>query len=792
MRLINSYKTALFQGRKSAKTLPSTKILADQVHLLYEQNPFGISAQCGAAIFLTIAIWPVVNHQLLLGWGIYMLSISLIWFSIAMSYKLKKKHYNPKIWLRWFSIFTFLSGCGWGFASSILMPTENLIYQSFVVILIFGLTAGSMSFFAPVVSTYALYLFPAFIPFTVWLFWQGDIYILLGFCGLIYMPAVLISCYYSNKILTSFLSLHYKNIDLDTLNQLLERRVAKRTRELEKSLAITKSTLESTTDGLLVIDLKGRIEYYNQNFIEMWKIPENFAPKTDLALVIDEILSQLKLPQDFLAKIDELRANPELETDYEILLNTENIYEWHSKPHQLRHITVGYVWSFRDVTMRKQMEKQLAYQATHDLLTGLPNRTLLYDRIHQAIAYAKRYGNQVALFFLDIDNFKLINDNLGHNHGDILLQKIARRLTLFLRKSDTISRFGGDEFVILFILNENDDVTQLSQKILNKLTKPIQLLNHEIVITASIGASLFPDHGKDPATLLKHADMAMYLAKKEKNNFKIFDQRLHESTQKSLEMQMDLRSGLLANEFFLEYQPTIDLLTGEIIGVEALVRWNHPTKGIIQPLDFIPMAESSKLIIPLGEWIFTNACLQNKAWQKQGLKPLRLAVNVSGVQLVRDNFVEFIKETLEQCQLDPRYIEIELTESVIMDNKKQNLHKLKQLKALGISLTVDDFGTGYSSLNYLRAFPVSKLKIDQSFTQECLNNHNDASIIEAIIAMGHSLKLRVLAEGIETLEQLKFLRSRNCDEGQGFFYGHPMPPEAFAKLLAKHQRFCFE
>ncbi|WP_232505522.1 putative bifunctional diguanylate cyclase/phosphodiesterase [Legionella clemsonensis] len=772
--------------------MPSTKILADRVHLLYEQNPFGITAQCGAATFLTIAIWPVVNHQLLLGWFIYMLVISAIWFGIAMSYKLQKKLYNPKTWLKWFSAFTFLSGCGWGFASSILMPTENLIYQSFVVILIFGLTAGSISFFSPVVSTYALYLFPAFIPFTIWLFWQGDIYILLGFCGLIYMPAVVISCYYSNKILLNFLSLHYKNIDLDTLNQLLERRVAKRTRDLEKSLAITKSTLESTTDGLLVIDLKGRIEYYNQNLISMWKIPEKFTPKTDLFIVIDELLSQLKFPQDFLKRIDELRANPEQETDYELLLNTENIFEWHSKPHQLRHTTVGFVWSFRDVTMRKQMEKQLAYQATHDLLTGLPNRTLLYDRIHQAIAYAKRYNNQLALFFLDIDNFKLINDNLGHNSGDILLQKIARRLTLFLRQSDTVSRFGGDEFVILFILNENDNVTQLSQKLLTKLTKPLQLLNHEIVITASIGASLFPNHGKDPATLLKHADMAMYLAKKERNNFKLFDEKLNESTQRSLEMQIDMRNGLIAKEFFLEYQPTIDLTTGEIIGVEALVRWNHPTKGIIQPLDFIPIAESSKLIIPLGEWIFTNACLQNKAWQEQGLKPLRLAVNVSGVQLVRDNFVGFVKETLKQSQLDPQYIEIELTESIIMDDKKQNLHKLNQLKELGVSLTVDDFGTGYSSLNYLKAFPVSKLKIDQSFTQECTKNHNDASIIEAIIAMGHSLKLRVLAEGIETFEQLQFLKSCHCDEGQGFFYRHPMSPEAFAQLLEKNERFCFE
>ncbi|WED43174.1 EAL domain-containing protein [Legionella cardiaca] len=791
MRLKNSNKD-LRQERTNSHAPPSKKILGDQIHLLYQQNPFGITAQGGATLFLTIAIWPAVNHKLLLGWFIYMSLVCILWFSVAISYKIKRLYYAPQIWLKLFAFFTFLSGCGWGFASSILMPTENLFYQSFVVMLIFGLTAGSMSFFSPVISVYSLFLFPAFIPFTMWLFLQGDIYILLGFCGLLYMPIVFISCYYSNKFLINFLSLHYKNIDLGTLNQLLERRVAKRTHELEKSLAITKSTLESTTDGLLVIDLKGKIEYYNQNFIDMWKIPPNFSAKSDLFIFIEEVLNQLQSPKEFLLKVDDLRTNPEQESYYELILNTKNIFEWHSKPHKLRHITVGYVWSFRDVTMRKQMEKQLAYQANHDLLTGLPNRTLLYDRIHQGIAYAKRYHSQLAIFFLDIDNFKLINDNLGHNAGDILLQKIGRRLTLCTRQSDTVARFGGDEFVILFILSEKDDIYQLSQKILNKIVKPIQLIHHEIVVTPSIGASLFPNHGKDPATLLKHADMAMYLAKKERNNFKLFDKSLYEDTKKSLEIQMELRNALISKEFFLVYQPTIDLKSGEIIGVETLVRWKHPTKGIIHPLEFIPIAEQSKIIIPLGEWIIENAFRQNKAWQKKGLKPLRLAVNVSGIQLVRDNFVEFIKFSLERSQLDPQYVEIELTESIIMDDKKQNLHKLTQLKELGINLTIDDFGTGYSSLNYLKAFPVNKLKIDQSFIQDCITDHNNASIIEAIIAMGHSLKLRVLAEGIETYEQLQFLKNCHCDEGQGFFYGHPMSPEIFASLLEKNKKYSFE
>lgn len=789
---LNDGNNVFFTNGKYQTASPSSKILGDQIHLLYEQNPFGITAQYGASIFLAVGIWPVTNHTLLLGWLAYMSLTCILWFIAAISYKNKRLSYQPQTWLKLFAIFTFLSGCAWGFAGSVLMPTENLAYQSFVVILLFGMTAGSLSFFSPVIFVYSLFLFPAFIPFNVWLFLQGNVYIMLGFCGLLYMPILFISCYYSNKFLINFLTMHYKNIDLGTLNQLLERRVAKRTHDLEKSLAITKSTLESTANGLLVVDLKGKIEYYNQNFVTMWKMPQDFSSHSDLFIFIEAVLTQLKSPKEFLIKIDELRANPEQEGYSEIQLTNDSIFEWHSKPHKLRHATVGYVWSFRDITLRKQMEKQLAYQANHDLLTGLPNRTLLYDRINQGIAYAKRYHNQFALFFLDIDNFKLINDNLGHNSGDILLQKIARRLTSCMNQEDTIARFGGDEFVILFMLSEHDDIEKISQKILNLILKPIQLGQHEIVVTGSIGASLYPLHGEDSMTLLKHADMAMYLAKKERNNFKLYDESIHLHTKRSLEIQMELRNALILNQFFLLYQPTIDLNTDEIIGVEALLRWAHPTKGVIQPLEFIPIAEQSKIIIPLGEWIISNACMQGKAWQNQGLKPLRLAINVSGIQLMRDNFVDYITFTLERCKLDPRFIEIELTESIVMDDKKQNLHKLNQLRDLGISLTIDDFGTGYSSLNYLKAFPVQKLKIDQSFIQDCITDHNNASIVEAIIAMGHSLKLKVLAEGIETAEQLQFLRRLKCDQGQGFYYGHPMTPEAFANLLTKNKNYSVQ
>lgn len=793
MELKDSKRQHLIDHEKDKQDPLANRIRSDQIRLLYEQNPFGIAAQCFAAVFLTIALWKVAPSPLLISWLLYMLLLSTLWLINAICHHVKENLLSEESWLFLFAVFTFLSGCGWGIAGSLLMPVENLVHQTFVVILIFGMTAGSISFFSPVIAIYSLFLLPTFIPFTIWLFLQGGIYIILGFCGLVYIPIIFASCYYTNKFLLTSLSLRYKNINLDLLNQLLEKRVANRTSELEKSLALTKSTLESTTEGLLVVDLDGHIEYYNQKFTDMWQMSRKFIKTPDLQLFINEIFKQLKHPHVFLTNMDEMRANPKQERFDEIVSVNNNVFEWHAKPHRMHDKIVGRVWSFRDITMRKQMEQQLAYQANHDLLTGLPNRTLLYDRINQGIAHAKRDQTKLIMLFLDIDNFKLINDNLGHNAGDTLLQEIAKRLLLCTRESDTVARFGGDEFVILLIANTHKEIRLLSQRILARVTQPIELANHEIVVTASIGISIYPHDGTDAATLLKNADMAMYLAKNlGRNTFKLYHESIKHHAKKSLEMQIELRNALLHNEFYLLYQPTIDLRTGQITGVEALVRWKHPKRGIIHPLQFIPIAEESRIIIPLGEWILQNACLQNKDWQCNGLRPICMAINVSGVQIMRENFADLVEQSLANAQLSPQYVEIELTESTIMNDTAQNLYTLKRLKEIGIGLTIDDFGTGYSSLNYLKQFPVNKLKIDQSFVNDCINDQNDASIVETIIAMGHSLKLKVLAEGIETEEQLQFLQQCHCDEGQGFFYGQPMSPAAFAKLLSEDLNYSRE
>lgn len=787
MELNTQKKIAFIFQHKDRNNPAENKILSEQIQLFYKQNSFSIVIHFFAAIFLAISQWPVVSHPLITAWLVYILIVYSAWYLAIYYYRKNHDFFTQHSWFSLLAIFAFFAGIGWGFSGSVLIPPNNILHQTFVLVLIFGLTAGSIPFFSPIPLVYALFLFPTLIPFIIWLFAQGGVYTLLGLCGLIYLPILFVCCYYVNKFLINTLRLRYKNINLDTLNQLLEERVSRRADELEKALAITKSTLESTADGILVVDLKGHIEYYNQKFLDMWQIPNLFTTNPNLQLFMDEALKQINNPKEFIEIVKENNINPSHESFDEIIISKNRVFEWYSKPHWRRNLIVGRAWNFRDITLRKQMEQQLAFQATHDLLTGLPNRTLLYDRINHGISYAKRYQTKLYLLFLDIDNFKLINDNLGHNLGDILLKEIAKRLKNNTRESDTVSRFGGDEFIILFITNKYSDILKITQKMLDAITKPMQLLQHEIVVTASIGVSIYPKDGADAATLLKNADIAMYLAKTQgRNNFKLYDQSMRRHTEKSLAMQIELRNALVNNEFFLLYQPTIDLKSGQITGVEALVRWKHPKKGVIQPLQFIPIAEESRIIVLLGEWVFRTACLQNKAWQDMGLKPISVAINVSGMQLMRENFVNQIELALHESKLDPKYVEIELTESVIMDDRKQNLRTLKQLKEMGLSLAIDDFGTGYSSLNYLREFPVAKLKIDQSFVQNCNVNSSDASLVEAIVAMGHGLKLKVLAEGIETVGQLRFLEHCHCDEGQGFLYGQPMSAKVFAKLLSSH------
>jgi len=457
--------------------------------------------------------------------------------------------------------------------------------------------------------------------------------------------------------------------------------------------------------------------------------------------------------------------------------------------------------SMRYAIEKKRAEAQILHVAYYDNLTNLPNRVLFQDRLKQAIVQAERYSRRAAMLFLDLDNFKRINDTLGHRVGDMLLKAVADRLQETVRDTDsvarrqedilsaTVARQGGDEFTVLLTeVKEPRDAARVAQRFLDTLSRPFMLDGHEVFITASIGIAIYEIDGKDMDSLLKNADAAMYHAKEQgKNNYQFYKQSMNATALDKLEFENDLRRALERKELLLYYQPQIDVRTGTIVGMEALIRWQHPDRGIVSPADFIPLAEETGLIITIGAWVLQTACAQNKAWQAAGFAPIPVSVNLSSRQFRQQDLVQAITEAVDTSGLEPRYLVLEITESVIMQEQEASSAMLRQLTTKGLRLAMDDFGTGYSSLGNLKRFPIDAIKIDRSFVMDITTDPDDAAITKAIIAMGHNLNLKVIAEGVETEEQLAFLYQQGCQMIQGFLVSRPVPMEEAAKLLAREK-----
>ena len=440
---------------------------------------------------------------------------------------------------------------------------------------------------------------------------------------------------------------------------------------------------------------------------------------------------------------------------------------------------------FRDVTQARAMSQRLTYLAHHDYLTDLPNRLLLNDRLAQAMAAAHRQQQQLAVLFVDVDRFKHINDSLGHAIGDQLLLSVAGRLVASVRSSDTVSRQGGDEFVVLLSpIAHAEDAALSANKILTALSMPHHVKEHDLQITVSVGVGVYPADGTDAETLVKNADIAMLNAKDNgRNNHQFFKPDMNEHALERQSVESDLRHALDRREFTLHYQPKMDLETEAITGAEALIRWRQPGRGIVLPEKFIPIAERCGYIVPIGQWVLREACRQTQSWLNTDLTPMPVAINISAVELRFKDFVQGVRAVLQETGLDPRYLEFELTETAVMQNPKSTIAVLRALKDMGVQLTLDDFGTGFSSLSYLKGFPIDALKIDKSFVRGLCTNAGDANIVSAVINMGKSFGLRVIAEGVETREQFLELQAQQCGEGQGYYFQRPLAPDEFAKLL---------
>jgi diguanylate cyclase (GGDEF)-like protein/PAS domain S-box-containing protein len=548
-------------------------------------------------------------------------------------------------------------------------------------------------------------------------------------------------------------------------------------------------TLNSIGDAVVSTDVEGRVTYLNAIAEDLtgWSQKEAMGrPVEDVFQFLDAITRE-SAPNPLMLAI---RSNRAVSLTPNCVLvrrdGVEAAIEDSAAPiHDRRGDVTGAVMVFHDVSMARAMTLKMSYLAQHDSLTDLPNRVLLHDRLSEAITLSSRYQRKLAVLFLDLDHFKHINDSLGHVVGDRLLQSVARRIFTCVRSSDTVSRQGGDEFVVLlWEVRHAQDAAITAAKILDALREPHLINDHELHVTGSIGIVTYPDDATDVETLMKKADVAMYHAKETgRDNYQFFQPEMNARAVERQSLEFNLRYAIERQELVLHYQPKLNLATGAIIGIEALIRWNHPQRGLVPPGQFIAIAEDCGLMVPIGRWVLHEACRQARAWQVAGLQPLCIAVNVSPVEVRAPGFVSGIRATLKETGLEARYLELELTEAVLLEKSRTVADVLRELKNIGVQLALDDFGTGYSSLGHLKRFPIDTLKIDQSFVRDLTTD--DAGIINAVIGMGKSLHMRVLAEGVETRQQLEVLQEHGCSEGQGYYFSRPVSAEDFGQLLER-------
>jgi diguanylate cyclase (GGDEF)-like protein/PAS domain S-box-containing protein len=555
-------------------------------------------------------------------------------------------------------------------------------------------------------------------------------------------------------------------------------------------------TLNSIGDAVVSTDIEGRVTYMNvvAERLTGWAKAESIGrPLEDVFRIVDSDTGAIvPNPMSIATRQNKIVGLPPtcvlIRRD-----GVESAIEDSSAPiHDRSGRVTGAVMVFHDVSAARALTLKLSYNAHHDSLTDLPNRTLLNDRLIQAITAARRHHKGLAILFLDLDRFKHINDSLGHSVGDRLLQSVATRLSVCVRASDTVSRLGGDEFVILLSeLARVEDAAMCAEKLLQAVRITYVMDSHELNVTASIGISVYPADGIEVDTLLQNADSAMYEAKNcGRNGYQFYRQDLNSSAIERQSIESGLRHAIERHELELHYQPIVDVATGSITAVEALVRWHHPTLGLLLPAQFISIAEESALIVPIGQWVLREACRQTSAWRREGLPPLRLAVNISAVELRSQKFVAGVATILADTGFDARWLELELTETFLMQDSEATALVLNALKELGVQLALDDFGTGYSSLSYMRRFPIGALKVDRSFVRSLTTDLDDASVVSAVIDMGKSLHMRVVAEGVETREQLLFLEQHACTEAQGYHFSRPLNAEGFGGLLRQHINSC--
>jgi len=778
---------------------------AEQVRLLFRFSLVGYLATLLVIFILGAILWEDLARPALFLWFV---SISLVAVGRYLLYKafIREARAAPEMttWERRFLLGTVLAALCWMAIGTVLLPdSARMVQRLSVVMLVMLLMTGAVAYYAPHRYAYKITAFFGLVPLAVTLVRSGDRNQMF-ISGIILVLAMVLPYVHArvHRALVESLTIRRARESLTTElegeRQRLERANASLVEEHAERLKAQQGELvaaqklrmhfESTPLAVVEWDRRGHATAWNPAAEAIFGYPAYEV----LGKPIASLLAAQGDRADMESMCRELLETGEgnKTTLVNIARNGRTIHcEWYNTPLVDASGTVtGFASHVQDITERLNTERTIHYMAHHDALTGLPNRRLMQDRLNQAIMAARRKQRHVAVLFLDLDRFKVVNDTLGHDTGDFILKDVARRLITCVREVDTVSREGGDEFVLILPdLERPENARVVADKILQELARPVEIGGHEIHVTPSIGISHYPNDATDVHQLLKHADNAMYQAKDAgRNTVRFFTNDLNFLLSKRLEIESRLRKAIDNEEFFLRYQPQVDIATGRISGMEALVRWNDPQKGEIYPKDFVFVAEELGLIVPIGEWVFRTACRQLKSWADEGLPQITVSINISPRQFMSRRLVHTLLSIVRDTGADPRQIELEITETMIMRNVEQSIETLAQLRAVGMQVAVDDFGVGYSSLGQLTRLPASSMKIDRSFIMNVPHDVSSSLITEAIIAMAKRLKLRVIAEGVETRQQLEFLRINNCEAFQGYLFSRPVTAlEATAMLRAQ-------
>ncbi|MEO5676850.1 MAG: EAL domain-containing protein [Usitatibacter sp.] len=782
-----------------------TPLHAEQLRLLFRFSVVGYLATLLAVFILGAILWQDLGQPRLFAWFV---AVSLVAVGRYLIYKAyiesPQRVEDTRLWESRFIAGTVLAGLCWMALGTVLLPDATRMVQRLsVVMLVMLLMTGAVAYYAPHRYAYKITAFLGLVPLAATLgmsgyrpqlFLSGLILILAAL--LPYVHALVhrsliesLTTRRANESLQSALSVEHSR--LQAANEALAEEMASRLKAQQGEILAAQRLrmhLDRTPLAVIEWDRNLRITAWNPAAEAMF----GFAPDDAIGKSVPYLLCSTAERPAAEAMCAELLESVEgsKATIVNVTRTGRAIHcEWYNTPLvDPAGNAIGFASLAQDITERLNTERTIHYMAHHDALTGMPNRRLMQDRLHQAIMAARRKQRHVAVLFIDLDRFKVVNDSLGHDTGDFILKEVARRLVSCVREGDTVSREGGDEFVVILPdLEKPEHARLVGDKILQELARSVEIGGHEIHVTPSIGISHYPNDATDVQQLLKQADTAMYQAKDAgRNTIRFFTNDLNFLLARRLEVETRLRKAIEHEEFFLRYQPQVNLADGRICGMEALIRWNDPQKGEIPPKDFIFVAEELGLIVPMGEWVFRTACRQLRSWDDAGLAPITVSINISPRQFMSRNLVANLLAIVHETGADPHRIELEITETMIMRNIEQSIETLAQLRALGMQVAMDDFGVGYSSLNQLTRLPASSMKIDRSFIMKVPEDASTTSITEAIIAMAKRLKLRVIAEGVENRAQLDFLRTNQCEAFQGYLFSRPITAlEATAMLRAQ-------